>query len=128
MRVAVHSPLLYHFVDILTDGNSGCASSGDGVPPAAGAADKNYGIYVAKLAGVPSSVVQRSQEILTDLEANHSTNQSPTRKEGTSARGGHKLAVGTVQFSLFGAESHPVVVELQDGGVDELKSMEALQV
>jgi len=93
-----------------------------------GAADKSYGIYVAKLAGVPSTVVQRSQEILTDLETNHSTNQSPTCKQGTSVRGGHKFTVGTAQFSLFGAESHPVVSELQDVDVDELKPLEALQL
>ena len=83
---------------------------------------------MAKLAGVPSSVVRRSQEILTDLEADHSTNQSPTRKQGTSVRGGHKFTVGIAQFSLFGAESHPVVSELQDVDLDELKPLEALQL
>lgn len=35
----------------------------------AGAADKSYGIHVARLAGLPASVTKRAQEILTQLEA-----------------------------------------------------------
>jgi DNA mismatch repair protein MutS len=34
----------------------------------AGAADQAYGVHVAKLAGLPSSVTDRAQEILKDLE------------------------------------------------------------
>lgn len=33
-----------------------------------GAADRSYGIHVARLAGLPESVVRRAQEILADLE------------------------------------------------------------
>ena len=35
-----------------------------------GAADRSYGIHVAKLAGVPQDVLSRSREILTHLEEN----------------------------------------------------------
>lgn len=35
------------------------------------AADKSYGIYVAKLAKLPDEVINRSSEILNDLEKNH---------------------------------------------------------
>ena len=34
----------------------------------AGSADKSYGLYVAKLAGLPSSVVDRAREVLNILE------------------------------------------------------------
>lgn len=34
-------------------------------------ADKSYGIYVAKLAKLPDEVINRSREILNDLEKNH---------------------------------------------------------
>jgi DNA mismatch repair protein MutS len=34
-----------------------------------GGADRSYGIYVAKIAGVPRTVVQRAEEILRELEA-----------------------------------------------------------
>lgn len=33
-----------------------------------GGSDDSYGIYVAKLAGIPESVIRRSKEILSDLE------------------------------------------------------------
>ena len=40
------------------------------------AADKSYGIYVAKLAKLPDEVINRSSEILSDLEKNHVSNMS----------------------------------------------------
>ncbi|MEM8952711.1 MAG: DNA mismatch repair protein MutS [Verrucomicrobiota bacterium] len=38
----------------------------------AGAADKSYGIQVARLAGLPDEIIHRSKEILNHLEANSS--------------------------------------------------------
>ena len=35
----------------------------------AGAADRSYGIQVAKLAGLPAPVVRRARKVLADLEA-----------------------------------------------------------
>lgn len=43
-----------------------------------GASDKSYGIHVAKLAGLPSQVISRSQEILKNLEKQRS--QKPLQK------------------------------------------------
>ncbi len=37
----------------------------------AGAADKSYGIHVARLAGVPREVIERGKEILAQLEEEH---------------------------------------------------------
>jgi len=88
-----------------------------------GAADKSYGIHVAKLAGVPSSVVRRSQEILNELEKSHSNVPASGK-----TKGGRKFSVGTMQFSLFGAENHPVIEDLRDIDVDDLKPMDALQL
>ena len=88
-----------------------------------GAADKSYGIHVAKLAGVPSSVVRRSQAILDELEKNHSN--VPTSGK---IKEGRQFSVGTMQFSLFSAENHPVIEDLRDVDVDELKPMDALQL
>ena len=36
-----------------------------------GAADKSYGIHVARLAGVPREVIERAKEILAQLEEEH---------------------------------------------------------
>lgn len=38
---------------------------------APGSADKSYGIHVAQLAGVPAAVLERAEEVLTELEAHH---------------------------------------------------------
>lgn len=45
-----------------------------------GAADDSYGIYVAKLAGIPTSVVRRAEVILKELEASAGV-QRPQREE-----------------------------------------------
>jgi DNA mismatch repair protein MutS len=44
----------------------------------AGAADRSYGIQVAKLAGLPPSVIERAKLVLAQLEAEHRI--SPARK------------------------------------------------
>jgi DNA mismatch repair protein MutS len=44
----------------------------------AGAADRSYGIQVAKLAGLPSSVIERAKLVLAQIEAEDRT--SPARK------------------------------------------------
>ena len=44
----------------------------------AGAADRSYGIQVAKLAGLPPSVIERAKLVLAQIEAEDRT--SPTRK------------------------------------------------
>ena len=55
----------------------------------AGAADRSYGIYVARLAGIPKSVISRSSSILSDLENITGTTyikskKSPSRQNDTS--------------------------------------------
>jgi DNA mismatch repair protein mutS len=41
-----------------------------------GAADKSYGIYVAKLAKLPDDVIARADQILVELEKNHIDNSA----------------------------------------------------
>ena len=45
-----------------------------------GAADKSYGIEVAKLAGLPEYVISRSEEILYELESKQDLKPATTRK------------------------------------------------
>lgn len=45
-----------------------------------GGADKSYGIQVAKLAGLPKSVMKRAEEILIDLEKNIPVQNLPAEK------------------------------------------------
>ncbi len=45
-----------------------------------GATDKSYGIHVARLAGVPRSVVERAKEILSNLEQSELTPEGKPRR------------------------------------------------
>ena len=47
----------------------------------AGSAEKSYGIQVARLAGLPESVLQRAREILERLEAGHPPNEEHAAEE-----------------------------------------------
>ena len=66
---------------------------------AEGAADKSYGIQVARLAGLPASVLERSSEILKNLEENEMSEAGQPRL----ARKRRKGSGDDSQMSLFGA-------------------------
>ena len=51
----------------------------------AGAADRSYGIYVAKLAGIPKSVIKRADKILQDLEDINGNNYIKNKKKSTKS-------------------------------------------
>ena len=88
----------------------------------AGAADKSYGIHVARLAGVPREVVDRSKDILAQLEAEH----LDTEGRAKIARPQPAKKKSHIQLTLFGAE-HPLVDELRALNIDELTPLAALQ-
>ena len=46
-----------------------------------GAADKSYGIQVARLAGLPDSIIARAREILAALEGNPDSETASSRSE-----------------------------------------------
>ncbi len=48
-----------------------------------GGASKSYGIQVAKMAGLPSSVVKRSQDLMTRMQRDYSNNLSSRKKTDT---------------------------------------------
>ena len=88
-----------------------------------GTADKSYGIHVARLAGVPREVVERSKEILAHLEDEH-----------LDAQGRSKIARPVkpekrthIQLTLFGPAEHPVLDEIRHLAVDEMTPLGALQ-
>ena len=68
-----------------------------------GAADQSYGIHVAKLAGLPGSVISRAQEVLADLEARGVQLVRPRRR--VSKPGVAERDLG--QLGLFGDGREP---------------------
>jgi DNA mismatch repair protein MutS len=75
-----------------------------------GGADKSYGVHVAQLAGVPRPVVNRAQEILTELE------------NGTKS---HAPPETPIQLRLFSADDE-IRKELSELDVMSLSPIEAL--
>ncbi len=83
---------------------------------APGGTDKSYGIQVARLAGLPESVVDRAREVLADLEATGRARRPGKVSERTEQ----------VQLTFFEAETHPVVDALKALDVETLTPLEAL--
>jgi DNA mismatch repair protein MutS len=63
-----------------------------------GAADKSYGIQVARLAGLPPAVIQRAREILANLEEGEF---EETGKPKLAQTRGRKNRIDDSQLSLF---------------------------
>ena len=86
-----------------------------------GTADKSYGIYVGKMAGLPSEVIARAEQVLSDLE-NHeviSLNTDNKSKKQTQC---------FVQPILVFDDSHPVIDELKQLNIDNITPIQAMQI
>ncbi len=92
-----------------------------------GGADHSYGIEVARMAGLPAEVLDRSREILNQLEQQ----ELEIRKEGgrTVSEPRVRLEQGP-QMSLFVSEPDPLLEEIRDAiaaiNPDEMTPIDAL--
>jgi DNA mismatch repair protein MutS len=96
-----------------------------------GGADKSYGIQVAKLAGLPDSVVERAKEILNELLDNDISDiaKSITVDTGTTQKKKkeHLDEVDLAQMSLFDTASDDTIIEeLKNIDIGNLTPLEAL--
>jgi len=82
-----------------------------------GAADRSYGIEVARLAGLPQEVVERAREVLRNLEAVELGLEERLRPDTAGAPS---------QLTLFVPATHPVIEELKRIDSDSLSPLEAL--
>jgi DNA mismatch repair protein MutS len=84
-----------------------------------GAADRSYGIEVAKLAGLPNEVVVRAREVLAEHEA--------AERELTTHLSPGATPPAT-QLTIFTALSQPVVEKLREVDLNRLTPLEALNL
>lgn len=96
-----------------------------------GGADKSYGIQVAKLAGVPDSVIERAKEIVNQLLENDITEtiRSISVEDGSSVKKKkeHLDEVDMTQMSLFDTVSNDdIIEELKNVDIGHLTPLEAL--
>ena len=104
-----------------------------------GGTEHSFGIHVARMAGMPRSVVDRATEILHELEQVYGNNEivptrTPARRSGKKPQGakGVGSAVGqtpNIQLSMFQLDD-PVLIQIRDQikGIDinSLTPLEAL--
>lgn len=96
-----------------------------------GGADKSYGIQVAKLAGVPDSVIERAKEIVNQLLENDITEtiRNISVEDGSSVKKKkeHLDEVDMTQMSLFDTVSNDdIIEELKNVDIGHLTPLEAL--
>jgi len=89
-----------------------------------GGSEHSFGIHVARLAGMPQSIVRRAEQILRELEANNARNGEPIRREKLA-----NIDKSNVQMSFFQLDD-PVLRQIRDEilnlDVDQLTPVEAL--
>ncbi|MDQ3071212.1 MAG: DNA mismatch repair protein MutS [Acidobacteriota bacterium] len=88
-----------------------------------GRSDRSYGIQVARLAGLPLTVVNRAREILQNLEQDE---LSRGGRPSLSEAGRSQQQLGLFQQSI--AEEHPIVKMVRETEVDQLTPLEALNL
>lgn len=79
---------------------------------ARGGSEHSFGIHVAKLAGMPSSIVHRADEVLNQLETAH-RNNNPDNKSITSSVGKPSSNDRGMQLSFFQLDD-PVLSQIRD--------------
>jgi DNA mismatch repair protein MutS len=79
-----------------------------------GAADRSYGIEVARLAALPMSVIERAREILAHHESVVTEELAPP--------------AAPMQIQLFEPVNHQLAARIRDLNLDNLRPIEALQL
>jgi DNA mismatch repair protein MutS len=87
-----------------------------------GGADRSYGVYVARLAGMPGAVVNRAWEVLKELEDGTKPVAANGRQNKRRTRASEPLPQ---QLPLLNSE-HPVVKDLTSLDVSSMTPLEAI--
>ncbi|MGV3006865.1 DNA mismatch repair protein MutS [Streptococcus pluranimalium] len=89
-----------------------------------GPADKSYGVHVAKIAGLPSSVLTRADRILQDLESHSAKLKTESQSDSLE---NHFVEEPVGQLSLFSDETYSeLAARLEEVDVFNLTPMEAM--
>ncbi len=94
-----------------------------------GGADKSYGIQVAKLAGLPDSVIDRAKEIVNELLKNDITDtvRNISVDNGAKKKKEHLDEVDLTQMSLFDTvKDDDIIKELESVDIGNMTPLDAL--
>lgn len=93
---------------------------------APGGSTHSFGIHVAKMAGMPSELIRRANDILKQLEDSRGTNETPKEKLENNIK---KLSAPQIQLSIF--DTHTETFKemrklLEETDINRLTPVEAL--
>ena len=91
-----------------------------------GTADKSYGLHVARLAGLPPSVIERASQVLANLESQEVNPQGRPAGEPQAEEG--EAEDPPRQLDLFAPPEKVVAQVLRDTDVDQLTPLAALNL
>ncbi|NMA87226.1 MAG: DNA mismatch repair protein MutS [Tissierellia bacterium] len=82
-----------------------------------GSTDKSYGIEVAKLAGIPNNIINRANEILYEIEENHSFKQNENNKSNPIE-----------QISILDYQKDYFIERINNLDISRITPMEAINI
>lgn len=85
-----------------------------------GPADKSYGIQVARLAGLPDTIISRAKEVLANLE------REELNEIGKPRFADKKTKRGAAQLDLFSSMTDSIITEIRNLDVKKLTPQQAL--
>jgi DNA mismatch repair protein MutS len=89
-----------------------------------GVADKSYGIQVARLAGLPEVLLNRANEVLSNLEKSELSEVRIPRIKNSEKE---NTLNQSEQYGLFSETVHPVVKQLENLEPDNLSPRQAIE-
>ena len=92
-----------------------------------GGVSHSYGIQVAQLAGLPKAVIERSREILANLETGELDEVGQPKLAYSKAERKEQIDVNQLQL-FHQAGDHPVIEELKAANVEVMTPIEALNL
>jgi len=93
-----------------------------------GAADRSYGIEVAKLAGLPNEVVVRAREVLAEHESAEHRMTEHLSPGATPEGGPEERRIRPAQLTIFTPLSQPVLEKLREVDLNRITPLEALNL
>lgn len=95
-----------------------------------GGTDRSYGIYVAKMAGLPEKIIKRANEILETFEQKSMfSGKNEIRESDFSklTKREKEREINGYQYPLFRAKESKVEKEIQELDIDNITPLEALK-
>lgn len=93
-----------------------------------GSASRSYGIHVAKLAGAPTELLERAEEMLTELEKGSNGTSAPKPSKTLSKAKSEPQVQQEIQLSLFESIPDPIIMKLRSLDLMDTTPSQALKI